>query len=57
MTSMIERMSSAEDDTVVIETRYGPLRLPGGMLGLWNEYGWPPDQVIREMASEPRYRP
>jgi hypothetical protein len=53
-------MDQTEDETagtVVIDTRHGPLRLPAGLLVLWNAHGWPADHVLREMAAEGRYRP
>lgn len=46
-----------EAGTVVIDTRHGPLRLPAGLLVLWNAHGWPADHVLRDMAAEGRYRP
>jgi hypothetical protein len=34
-----------------INTGYGPLDVPEGLLRIWNRYGWPREEVLREMAE------
>lgn len=46
-------------DTRRINTEFGPLEVPVYLLNLWNQYGWPRDEVLEHMvrqsaAEEPR---
>lgn len=44
-------------EAIVVDTPYGKLQLPALMYQLWEEHGWPEDQVLAEMAADGRWAP
>lgn len=50
-------MTRPEGDTQVVNTEHGQLKVPVKLLGLWDKYGWPRDDVLAEMSKDERWKP
>lgn len=51
--------SEGDEYTQVVctDAAHGPLRVPNWLLALWDQFGWPHDHVLAQMATEERWQP
>jgi hypothetical protein len=51
MSEPIDQPAPADDKTT-IQTSQGPLAVPNSLIKLWDEYGWPEEDVVRRMVEQ-----
>jgi hypothetical protein len=52
---VVEEVPVLDTVMTVVNTEFGPIAVAEGLVRIWNQYGWPADSVLKEMADvQPR---